>query len=78
MRHRKNAALAWRQTIFYLSLASSATVTQFIETNRKIGGLSDGAVQQAEAIFHGLIETAQGRQPSAGPFLGWVTRTDQS
>ncbi len=37
LRHRKNAALAWRQTVFYLSLATPETTARFIETNQGNG-----------------------------------------
>jgi hypothetical protein len=73
LRHRKNAAFAWRQTLFYLSLASPATVNQFIENNQMARGLTKEVAGQAAAILQGLTETVHGLQPSAGPFLGWVS-----
>ena len=74
LRHRKNAAYAWRQTIFYLSLASPASVTRFLGSNRTIAGLPESAATQASAIFCGLTEALEGNPPSADPFLGWVNR----
>lgn len=76
LRHRKNAALAWRQTLFYLSLASSATVTRFIESNQETTGLPEDAATQAAAVFEGLTDALEGNRPGAGPFLGWVNWLD--
>lgn len=78
LRHRKNAAFAWRQTVFYLSLASPGTIAEFIQSHRTIAGLSAEAEEQASAILEGLVEAADGHGPSAGPFLGWVARVEES
>lgn len=75
LRHRKNAAFAWRQTIFYLSLASSGDVARFVEDNQDVAVAGDAAFQ-ASLIIQGLAEAVEGKQPSTGPFLGWVNRLD--
>lgn len=75
LRHRKNAAFAWRQTLFYLSLASSDDVARFVESNQSVG-LAPEASVQASSVLRSLAEILEGRPPSAGPFLGWVTTTE--
>lgn len=77
LRHRKNAAFAWRQTLFYLSLATADEVADFLETNRPASGLHPEAAAQANLLLDGLADAAEGRPPAAGPFLGWITRSDR-
>lgn len=78
LRHRKNAAFAWRQTVFYLSLAPREAVTRFIDAGRTAEGLAPSVADQVAAMVEGLAEAHRGRRPRTGPFLGWVTRDQAS
>ncbi len=75
LRHRKNAAFAWRQTLFYLSLATADEVTGFLAGSRSATGLHPDVADQAGILLDGLADAADGRPPAGGPFLGWVTRS---
>ncbi|MCB0910181.1 MAG: hypothetical protein KDB60_01020 [Propionibacteriaceae bacterium] len=74
LRHRKNAAFAWRQTVFYLSQGSSHTVAQFIENAQPNASGPGEVAEQAALMLRGLAEAQRGGPPTGGPFLGWVTR----
>jgi hypothetical protein len=73
LRHRKNAAYAWRQTVFFLSLMPSEKVIQFIDDNRSLAGLAGAAKEHGAVMFQGLIAAATGTGPMPAPFLGWAT-----
>lgn len=75
LRHRKNAAFAWRQTLFFLSQASPAEVAGFLDRNRTLGGLHPEVTTRAAELLEGLAEVADGRPLSSEPFLGWVMRS---
>jgi hypothetical protein len=78
LRHRKNAAYAWRQTVFYIALSTLEQAAAFVDDETLTQGLSPGATAQAEAILLGLRETIATGAPANGPFLGWVARSDRS
>lgn len=72
LHHRKNAAYAWRQTVFYLALCPVDQVRDFLDSQRIVQGLPAEATEQAEAMLRGLRETINSGAPSQGPFVGWV------
>ncbi|WP_307280930.1 hypothetical protein [Arthrobacter sp. W4I7] len=74
LRHRKNAAYAWRQAIFYLALSPLEQAAAFVDDETVTHGLGPAVTVQAEAIFKGLRETIEAGAPADGPFLGWVAR----
>jgi hypothetical protein len=74
----KDAAYAWRQTIFFLSLAPRTELDAFLER-----ALSDEArsVHGVSELLAGLVHVAEGRQfdsdgacPGGRRFLGWTTK----
>lgn len=76
LRHRKNAAYAWRQTVFFLSIADRHDTEEFLRAARHVR--EAGPVQeQAEEILAGLADVMTGRRSSRPPFLGWVHRPEQ-
>jgi hypothetical protein len=72
LHHRKNAAYAWRQTIFYLSLSMPEQVNAFIRDAGLTRGLSEVSAAATKKLIFGLQEAADGQWPTGGPFLGWV------
>ncbi|WP_146067443.1 hypothetical protein [Arthrobacter sp. SX1312] len=77
LRHRKNAAIAWRQAIFYLSLSSDEQAADFAHDETLVEGLSPEITTWAEVIIRGLRETLETGAPADDPFLGWVARPDR-
>ena len=77
LHHRKNAAYAWRQTVFYLALSPLEQVAAFVHDETLTHGLSTAATSQAEAILQGLQEVIETGAPADDPFLGWVARSDR-
>jgi hypothetical protein len=77
LHHRKNAAHAWRQTVFYIALSPLEQAAAFVDDETLTQGLSPGATAQAEVILRGLRETITAGAPANGPFLGWVARSDR-
>lgn len=77
LHHRKNAAHAWRQTVFYLSLSPIEQAAAFVDDETLAQGLSPGVRVTAEAILQGLREAIEAGEPGGGPFLGWVAQLDR-
>lgn len=77
LRHRKNAAQAWRQAVFYLALSPREQVAAFVDDETLTQGLSPEVTARAEAILQGLREAIEAGAPADGPFLGWVARSDR-
>ena len=75
LRHRKNAAFAWRQTLFYLSQATPAQVAGFVDSNRRSSGQHPVVAAQATRLLDDLAEVSAGRPLLTAPFTGWTTRT---
>lgn len=73
LHHRKNAAFAWRQTVFFLSLAGREDVVVFLG-----GALTQGLAPEiaawCEQILDGLRDVATGGHAPQEPFLGWISR----
>lgn len=72
LHHRKNAAFAWRQTVFYLSLASRADVDHFLTDDTLTSGTSAAVADWCDKILDGLRDVDNSTTP-AEPFLGWTT-----
>ncbi|WIB75840.1 hypothetical protein DEJ28_09025 [Curtobacterium sp. MCPF17_002] len=71
LRHRKNAAYAWRQILFYLTIAGPDAVPGFlIDAHRAADGHRAG--QEGQELLGGLEHAHDGRTV-AKPFYGWVT-----
>lgn len=77
LHHRKNAAYAWRQTVFYVALSTPEQAAAFVDDETLTQGLSPRAAARAAAILLGLRETIETGAPANGPFLGWVARSDR-
>lgn len=75
LHHRKNAAYAWRQTVFYLALCPLEQVTAFVDDEPLTHGLSPEVASQTKKILQGLREVVGTGQPADAPFLGWVARS---
>jgi hypothetical protein len=71
LRTIKDAAYAWRQTVFYLSLAEPAGQTAFVEWARELVAGHPGTA--LPSIVDGLAQVVAGGAPERGPFLGWST-----
>ncbi len=72
LRQRKNAAYAWRQVLFYLTMAGDDATDRFLERARKAAER-----HRAEAASTALLddlERAHQELPVPAPFYGWVTR----
>lgn len=77
LHHQKNAAYAWRQTVFYLALSPIEQVADFMDDPDVTRGLAPEATSKAETILQGLRETIEAGAPADGPFLGWVARPNR-
>ncbi|WP_170144490.1 hypothetical protein [Citricoccus muralis] len=77
LHHRKNAAYAWRQTLFYLALSSPQESAAFANDETLTHGLSSQVKLQAEALLSGLRVVIKTGAPPEHPFLGWVARPDR-
>lgn len=77
LHHRKNAAYAWRQTIFYLSLSSLEQTASFVHDETLAERLAPEIKIRAAAIVQGLRETLDDDAPANGPFLAWVDRSSR-
>lgn len=84
MQHTKNSAYAWRQMIFYLSLAGDAETSTFINWADALLAAQKQAFQTAfEPAMEGLRKSARGESldstdemlthTGARRFLGWTT-----
>lgn len=73
LRHRKNAAIAWRQTLCFLSQVSPDEVARFLDEDATVTGLADDAAHHARAMIRGLRDASAGDTPRSGPFLGWIS-----
>ena len=71
LHHRKNAAFAWRQTVFFLSLSSQDDVSAFLAEGPP-PGTSEAVAEWGERIMAGLRAVAVGSDIVPDPFLGWV------
>ena len=71
LRHQKNAAYAWRQVLFYLTIAGTNAVPEFLTDARRA---ADGhrAGQEGQDLLDGLERAHDGRAVTK-PFYGWVT-----
>jgi hypothetical protein len=72
----KNSAYAWRQMVFYLSLASAADVGDFVRAAREhLDRQSPDFVARFGPALRGLEMAVEGRalnaDPAARRFLGW-------
>lgn len=76
LRHRKNAAYAWRQMIFFLSLATPDAAAAFVG-GAAIDRLPAAEAQRAAGLLEGLAQAVRGSSPSSGPFLGWIDPVDR-
>lgn len=77
LHHRKNAAYAWRQTLFYLALSSPQEIAAFANDETLTHGLSSQVRLQAETLLSGLRVVIETGAPPEHPFLGWVARSDR-
>jgi hypothetical protein len=71
LHHRKNAAFAWRQAVFYLSLSSTDEVNEFLAGTLTLGASSEVS-EQCEQILDGLRAVVTESRTAPDPFLGWV------
>lgn len=76
----KDAAYAWRQTLFFLSIAGETAVPEFLEqaraTSRGQGPADIGLLVLLgglEDIHHGHRFDARGKSPHGQRLLGWTT-----
>lgn len=77
LHHRKNAAYAWRQTLFYLALSAPQDIAAFANDETLTHGLSSQVRLQADALLGGLRDVVETGAPPEHPFLGWVARSDR-
>lgn len=73
LHHRKNAAFAWRQALFFLALASPEEVVSFL-AEPLTRGLSPETAEWCELILNGLRDAVTGEEGPPQPFLGWVAK----
>lgn len=72
LRQRKNAAYAWRQVLFYLTMAGTNATDRFLETARRATDRTRiGA--PAQTLLDDLERSHRG-QAVMKPFTGWVVR----
>lgn len=71
LRHRKKAAYAWRQAVFFLSMAGPDAVAAFV-ASAPVGGFPDGVFPRPRSLLDGLSAAAAGGRPPGGAFYGWV------
>lgn len=72
LHHRKNAAYAWRQCIFYLSLAAPDDLATFLAVEATTTGLWPDLADRANDLLLGLSQVGDRGSP-AEPFLGWTS-----
>lgn len=70
LHHRKNAAFAWRQTVFYLSLSSTEEVDDFLAGALTLGA-SPEIAEWCDRILDGLRAVVADSGTAPDPFLGW-------
>lgn len=73
LHHRKNAAFAWRQTVFYLSLASRDELDEFLADASLRRGTSADVAIWCRQILGGLRASVDATAYEPDPFLGWTT-----
>ncbi|MGW8431342.1 hypothetical protein ACWGJ9_09465 [Curtobacterium citreum] len=74
LRQRKNAAYAWRQVVFYLTMAGPDVTDRFLEQARKAADRHRAGAASAALLDD--LERAHRDEPIEKPFYGWVTRTN--
>lgn len=73
LRKIKNAAYAWRQLVFFVSLCEPAERTDLLEWLRgELARQPATVVAQLEPVVAGLESVLRAGEPGA-PFLGWTT-----
>jgi hypothetical protein len=72
LRQRKNAAYAWRQVIFYLTMAGDDATDRFLEVARKAADRHRTGVQSTALLDD--LERAHQELHVEKPFTGWVVR----
>lgn len=75
LRHRKNAAYAWRAMVFYLSeMPPSELARAFTALEVVLQRVPKRAEQRLRPEFAALWAAARGDATETKPFLGWVLR----
>lgn len=76
----KDAAYAWRQVLFFLSLAGDGTVAAFLQEARKTLGNDRSTTDRLQALLAGLEDVhrgerfdARGTSTNGRQLLGWTT-----